>query len=165
MKVRSKTYLQKLKGTYYFRRPIPPELQHLFRGRKALRWSLSTKDRATAEHRCELDTVKTTAQFAKASGRVTISDGQADLLIAQMLASRLGADVEQRVTGAYVEHAEYQRHLDALSEMESATTVAVARGKVDGIKEQALDCSVGRVSGLIPPHRTFSGSLLASRLR
>src|SRR5437773_2746631 len=106
MKVRSKTYLQKLNGTYYFRRPIPPELQHLYSGRTALRWSLKTKDRATAEHRCELDTVKTTAQFAEANGRVTISDAQVDLLIAQMLASRLGADAEQRATGAYVEDAE-----------------------------------------------------------
>ena len=67
------------------------------------------------------------AARARLSPRTAITDAQTDQLIAQMLASRLGADAEQRTSGAYVDDAEYQRHLDALTEVEAATTIAVAR--------------------------------------
>lgn len=57
------TYLDKVGSTYYFRRPVPPDIQAFFltsRGVPRTDWkfSLRTKDRATAKERCNLMAVE-----------------------------------------------------------------------------------------------------------
>lgn len=97
------TYLQLHQGTYYFRRGVPVEMQHLFptatgKPRTAWRWSLGVKNRDEAKRLIPALTAKTNTLMDQA--RVAIAAAEREVAIAptdaQLASSQAIADQIQR---------------------------------------------------------------------
>lgn len=104
-----------------------------------------------AEIEAEFDRIRKTGSPRKA----TITDEEAERLCDLMLASRLGADEEIRISGELANDWQYKRHLDTLSEHEESTRQVLARGIVDGYAQQAMDWLVGYGYDIDPDSEEF----------
>lgn len=135
------TYLQPHHGTYYFRRGIPKDIQHLFptasgKPRAAWRWSLRVKDREEAKRLLPDCVAKTIAWMDQARKAIAAAEREAALAPtdAQLASSQVIADQMERDS------------LDAADFSARQADADEARAEVDA--DFALDLELRAAKGL-----------------
>ena len=133
-------------STYHFRAKIPVDLRGALKQQHEVVRSLRTKDRREAERLARLESVKLDAEWQRLRERrgivrSEITDEEIQRLVALSVASRMGADEQDRVAG--VTEDDFQRAEAWLQHADSVERKAVARGDLSGYAAQAQDWLTG----------------------
>ena len=133
------TYLQLHQGTYYFRRGVPAEMQHLFpttsgKPRTAWRWSLGVKNREEAKLLIPALTAKTDALMGQARAAIAVAEREAAL-----------APTDQQLASSQAIMNQMQRNsLEAAEFFSRQDSKEAGRAEVDADFAQSLELRAAR---------------------